>query len=129
MRAMTADEQPSELDRLALGPDAAYAARAPRPPRTPPRRKGDAEAAALRDLRVLPPALRRSALAVSILILARDLDEAAALGISYRDKTGMHRELRQHLNDLADRAPGERTGDSTDAARAARETRLRLVAE
>jgi len=119
-------EQPSELDRLVLGPDAAFAEAAPPPPKTPPRRKGKIELAVGRDLRAMPTALRASALAASALDLARDLDETE---MTPRDKAGIARELRMHMNDLAAQAPGERKGDATDEVRERRERRLAAAGE
>ena len=122
-------EPPSELDRLVLGPDAAFAEARPEPeppPKTPPRRKGKIELAVGRDLRAMPTALRASALAASALDLARDLDETE---MTPRDKAGIARELRMHMNDLAAQAPGERKGDSTDEVRERRERRLAATGE
>jgi len=108
----------SELDRLDPAPLPPRPLRRPRPPA---RRKGEQEKAAYDELKTMPPALRKSAIAVSALILARRIDANASTD---RDATGMHRELRMHMETLADRAPGERKGDSTDEVRARREARL-----
>jgi hypothetical protein len=122
-------EQPSEMDRLVLGPDAAFAEAAAPPPKVPPRHKGKIELAVGRDLRAMPTALRQSALAATALDLARDLDSADRDGMTKRDKAGHARELRMHMTDLAAQAPGERKGDSTDEVRERRERRLAAAGE
>jgi hypothetical protein len=109
-------DPPSELDRLVLGPDAAYAKAEPRP-RPPRRRKGDLETATVKELKTMPPALATSGIAVSALILARDIDEARANGTSARDKTPLHGQYRQHMITLREASPGERKGDTTDGTR------------
>jgi hypothetical protein len=116
-------EQPSELDRLALGPDAAYSAPQPepRPPRAPRRHIGEHERGVLADLKAMPDALRKGTLAVTALGLARKLD---AGDMTDRDDTGARRELRMHVMQLYDLAPGERKGDSTDELRERRENRM-----
>lgn len=140
-RIDSALEQPSELDRLVLGPDAAYsAARAepaaepspepsPRPPRQPARRKGPVETATAKDLKALPPSMRAGTLAATALQLARDLDEAAAYGMTHRDKAGHARELRMHMTQLFDSAPGGAAGDATDEVRERRERRLAAASD
>lgn len=126
-------EPPSEFDRLTLGPDAACAKAvpAPAPSRAPRRKKGDLEAATAKELKTMPTALATSGIAVSALILARDIDEARVAGISARDKTPLHGQYRQHMNDLRAASPGERKGDATDAARerTERNRQLRIVGE
>ena len=111
----------TELDRLALGPDAAYSGAAPAPPKAPPRHKGDVELGLDTDLRTMPRALRLGTLARTARRLARTLD---AGGMTPRDEATMARELRMHVNDLIAMAPGERKGDSTDEVQARRERRL-----
>jgi hypothetical protein len=120
-------DEPSELDRLALGPDAARAAprgrpaAEPRPPRQAAHRKGPVEAATARDLKALPPAMRAGALAATALRLAREIDTGA---LTARDLAGHARELRMHMTQLFDSAPGGSAGDVTDEVRDRRERRL-----
>jgi len=115
------DRIATELDRM----DPAPVPAAPPPPRRPPpRRKGEQELATYNELKTMPAALRRSAIAVSALILSRRID---AQDSTDRDATGLHRELRMHMDDLRDMAPGERKGDATDEVRARREARLTAV--
>ena len=90
--------------------------------RRPPRRqKGLIELAVTRDLRAMPDALRLSAIAASALNLAREID---TLEMTARDTAGHTRELRMCMTQLADLAPGERKGDSTDMLRERRERRM-----
>lgn len=110
-------EEPSELDRLDPAP------RPARPPRTPPRRKGPAETAVLRDLAALPDDLRKGGIAAVALGLAQDIDSGAG-GMSPRDKTGMYAQLRMAMVTLREIAPGEARGDHTDEVRERRERRL-----
>jgi hypothetical protein len=126
-------EQASELDRLALGPDAAYARPAepppeqqPEPPKPPPRRKGPVELATARDLKALPAVMRTGALAATALMLARELD---GLDMTARDTAGHARELRMHMTQLAEMAPGGTKGDATDEVRERRERRLSAAGE
>ena len=124
---MTVLEQPSGFDQLALGPDAAYSARReepdpePRAPRVPARRKGPVEAATARDLKTLPPVMRQGALAATALKLAREIDTDE---MTARDLAGHARELRMHMTQLFDSAPGGAKGDATDEVRERRERRL-----
>lgn len=110
------------------GPDAYVFGDPPPPPRPPRRRKGAQEAATDADLRALPAAMRKSGIATSARILARDIDAAGANGVTVRDKVGLHHEYRMHMERLADSAPGERKGDVTDAVRDRTErNRLRVI--
>jgi hypothetical protein len=118
-------EAPSELDRLALGPDAAYAEAEPRP-RPPRRHIGEHEKGVRFTLSQFPAALRKGALAVTALGLARDMDTVT---MTPRDKAGHAAQLRQHINDLTAQAPGERKGDVTDEVRARRESRMLAAGE
>jgi hypothetical protein len=86
-----------------------------------PRRKGPLELAVMRDLRAMPDALRLSAIAASAINLAREID---TLDMTARDTAGHTRELRMCMTQLADLAPGERKGDSTDMLRERRERRM-----
>jgi hypothetical protein len=87
----------------------------------PPHRKsGPVETAARRDLKDLPPAYARSAIATAYLLLARRLDA----GVSARDAATLARELRLALLALYELAPPAREGDPTDELRARREQRL-----
>jgi hypothetical protein len=116
------------MDRLALGPDAAYAAARPEPPpppKVPPRRKGDIELGLDADLRSMPTALRRGTLARTARSLAQDMD---AGGMTARDKAGIARELRMVMIQLNEMTTGERKGDTTDDLRARRERRLEAAA-
>jgi|SRR5580765_5255011 len=119
-------EEASELDRLVLGPDAAYGGAAPSPPRQQPRRKGPVELATVRDLRGLPPSMRQGALAATALKLACEIDTAA---LTARDLAGHARELRMHMTQLFDSAPGGAKGDATDEVRERREKRLTAAGE
>lgn len=95
---------PTELDRLDP---------VSRPPR---RRKGQTEAAVVKALRKLPEDLRADPVAVSALLLARQLDEG---GMTPRDASGHVRELRMCMTQLREWNPsGTQAGDGTDAARA-----------
>jgi hypothetical protein len=127
---MTVDGQPSAMDRLVLGPDAAYGAARPdpgqRPARAAARRKGPVEAATTRDLKGLPPGMRQGALAATALKLAREIDESE---LTARDLAGHARELRMHMTQLFDSAPGGAKGDTTDEVRERRERRLAAAAE
>jgi hypothetical protein len=69
----------------------------------------------------MPAALRGGAVAATALKLARELD---TLPMTPRDASGHARELRMHMTQLAEMAPGERKGDVTDEVRARRESRL-----
>jgi hypothetical protein len=91
----------------------------------PPRRKGPAETAVLKDLKALPPDLRQGAIAAVALGLARDLDEG---GMTPRDKAAMYAQLRMAMVTLREIAPGEARGDRTDEVRERREKRLARVA-
>jgi hypothetical protein len=76
------------------------------------RRKGAAETAVLRDLAKLPDELRKSAVAVTAVWLARTLDEG---GMPPRDAVGCVRELRMCMTQLREWNPAGETGDGTDA--------------
>ncbi len=95
--------EPTELDRL----DPAV----PAPPPPPP---GKAELAALRDLARLPEDLQESAVAVTILLLARSLDEG---GMLPRDAVTCVREIRMGMAQLREWNPAGESGDETDATR------------
>jgi hypothetical protein len=115
----------TELDRLdpQTAPAAAPAQAVPAVPRRRPvpRRKGAIETATFRDLKTMPEALRTGAVAATALLLARELDTA---GMTPRDTAGHARELRMHMTQLAELAPGERKGDVTDELRERRHQRL-----
>jgi hypothetical protein len=113
------DEALTGMDRLdpapVAGPDPSARSRAPA------RRKGMVEAAVARDLKMMPAAMRGGAIAATALKLARELD---TLPMTPRDAAGHARELRMHMAQLAEMAPGDRKGDVTDEVRARREARL-----
>jgi hypothetical protein len=76
----------TELDRLDPPPK----------PRAPRRRKGEAETAVRHDLGKMPEELRKSAVAATSLLLARQLDEGAAIT---RDTPGHLRKIARLLSD------------------------------
>ena len=84
---------------------------------------GPVELAVKRDLRRLPAADRRTALAASALTLARLLDEAAEVDPDKRMTAAAQaaRELRATVGELLKNAPAARSGiDDLRARRAAR---------
>jgi hypothetical protein len=65
--------------------------------------------------------MRAGALAATALRLAREIDTGA---LTARDLAGHARELRMHMTQLFDSAPGGSAGDVTDEVRDRRERRL-----
>jgi hypothetical protein len=114
----------TELDRLDPPPSQPEppAPEQPRRVRIPSRRKGLIEAATAFELKMMPEALRKGAVAAAALRLARELD--GPLPMTPRDTAGHARELRMCMTLLAEQAPGERKGDTTDEVRARREARM-----
>ncbi len=111
-------ELPTGLDRLDPMPE------------LPPSRPGPPSAAdaLLEDLEKLPEDLRRSAVAVTALILARSLDAGEMLS---RDQVGCVREIRMCMTQLREWNPAGDTGDGTDDShdRIEEINRLHVVAE
>jgi hypothetical protein len=65
--------------------------------------------------------MRQGALAATALKLAFEIDSAE---LTARDLAGHARELRMHMTQLFDSAPGGSKGDATDEVRERRERRL-----
>jgi hypothetical protein len=109
--------EPTELDLLDPAPD-------PAPPADP--EPGEIEAGVLLDLEAFPAKMRQGAIARTALLLARQLDQMA-VAMSPRDVASYVQRIGVAVTQLREMSPGEAKGDSTDAAREARETRLRVV--
>ena len=88
-------------------------------------RAGKAELAARRDLRALPKLYATSAVAMGYLTLARTLD----YGVPAREQAAIQREMRLTLLTLYDLSPAKPAGDFVDEVSAAREGRMRRLAE
>jgi len=111
--------EPTEMDLLDPAP-------APDPPEPLPSITGGV----LLDLAAFPAAMREGAVARTALLLARELDDPVLrTAMSPRDKASYVQRIGVAIAQLREMSPGEAKGDSTDAAREARESRLRLVAE
>lgn len=82
---------------------------------------GRVERGVRKDLKALPDNLKDGAVAQAALLLARDLDSGNLLP---RDAAAYLAQLRHCMAQLREWAPGEAKGDTTDAARTAREKRL-----
>jgi len=109
--------EPTELDLLDPAPD---------PEAAPEPEPGDIEAGVLLDLEAFPEKMRAGAIARTALLLARQLD-AMAMVMSPRDVASYVQRIGVGVTQLREMSPGEAKGDATDAAREARETRLRVV--
>jgi hypothetical protein len=83
-------------------------------------RRGPVEAAVARDLRQLPPELRRSGLATATLTLAKRLDDPETTD---RDAAGLLREVRASLLELRKMAPPAPKSSRVDEIKAKREAR------
>jgi hypothetical protein len=83
-------------------------------PRRRPRRKGPAEAAVYGELKGYPDRLRKSAIAATALLLARQMDEIPMVP---RDWAGHARELRMCMTDLREQKPAGAGEDRTDSDR------------
>ena len=109
--------EPTELDLLDPAPD---------PEAVPDPEPGEVEAGVLLDLEAFPEKMRAGAIARTILLLARQLDTSAA-AMPPRDVASYVQRIGVGVTQLREMSPGEAKGDATDAAREARETRLRVV--
>lgn len=83
---------------------------------------GGIEEAALKDLQTFPEEARETAMAVSMLYLARQLDQG---DVSPREVTLYTKEMRLLLMQLRDLFPVEGEEDVTDKAQQNRERRMR----
>ena len=83
------------------------------------------ERAARADLRVLPAQYRNCAIAKGYLMAARRLDA----GVSARDLVSLQREMRLTMLTLHELAPAESPGSVVDELGAAREERMRKLAQ
>jgi hypothetical protein len=83
---------------------------------------GGIEEATLRDLGNFPPEARETSMAVSMLFLARQLDQG---DVSPREVTLYTKELRLMFMQLKDLYPETQDNDETDTARQRRERRMR----
>ena len=68
----------------------------------------------LADLRKMPAALKKGAVAAAALLLARELDLG---GLTPRDTASHVRELRMCMTQLREWNPAGEAGDATDEAR------------
>jgi hypothetical protein len=112
--------EPTELDLPGPAPDPVPA------PDPEPDEPGEIEAGVLLDLEAFPEKMRAGAIARTILLLARQLDTSAA-AMPPRDVASYVQRIGVGVTQLREMSPGEAKGDATDAAREARETRLRAV--
>jgi hypothetical protein len=123
---MPAAEPPSALDQLDPAPAERRRPDPPAPPRRPrQQRPRKVEPSVVGELKTMPEVMRKSAIAATALLLARELD---TLDMTARDTAGHARELRMAMTTLHEMAPGERKGDDTDEVRARRERRLAAAA-
>jgi len=109
--------EPTELDLLDPAPD---------PEAAPDPEPGEVEAGVLLDLEAFPPKMRAGAIARTALLLARQLDARGNI-MPPRDVASYVQRIGVAITQLREMSPGEAKGDATDAAREARETRLRVV--
>ena len=112
--------KPTALDHLDPAPDPGSV------PDPEPAGPGYNEAGVLADLEAFPEKMREGAIARTSLFLARELDTQAG-DMSFRDKASYVQRITVNITALREMSPGEAKGDATDAAREARETRLRAV--
>ena len=112
--------EPTELDLLDPAPDPA--------PVPEPDGPGEIEAGVLLDLEAFPPKMRAGAIARTALLLARQLDARGEI-MPPRDVASYVQRIGVAVTQLREMSPGEAKGDSTDAGREARETRLLRAVE
>ena len=109
--------EPTAMDQLDPAPD---------PEPAPEPEPGEIEAGVLLDLQAFPAGMREGAIARTALLLARQLDTRADI-LPPRDVASYVQRIGVAVTQLREMSPGEAKGDATDAAREARETRLRVV--
>jgi hypothetical protein len=83
---------------------------------------GGIEEATISDLETFPEEARKTSMAVSMLYLARQLDQG---DVSPREVTLYTKELRLLYMQLRDNYPEQTDDDATDQAQSARERRMR----